>query len=278
MKVKRPDIFHYHDYQVFLRDWLAFKKASQPGFSNRELAKQAGLASGYLPMVLGRKRVLSGSAQAKILPYLGLSRSEQSFFENMVTLGTSDSHEARINSLDRMRRFPKFQKENRDDSESYQYLTHWFYVAIREMATMPDFKADPEWIQSRLHGSIPLAEIKTALDFLIENKYLIISKDQSVKPPKKALQCSGGVYRVALAQFHREVLGLASKAIETIPSEEREIQGHTVGLTEKGFQEARAIMEEALEKIRKLGEAENKSENVYHLEVALFPMTKKGKL
>jgi uncharacterized protein (TIGR02147 family) len=278
MKVKRPDIFHYHDYQVFLRDWLAFKKASQPGFSNRELAKKAGLASGYLPMVLGGKRLLSGSAQAKLLPYLGLTRSEQSFFENMVTLGTSDSHEARVNSLERMRRFPKFQKENRDDSESYQYLTHWFYVAIREMATMADFKADPEWIQSRLQISVPLAEIKTALEFLITNQYLVISPDQTVKPPEKVLQCSGGVYRVALAQFHREVFGLASRAIESTPREERDIQGHTVALTEKGFQEAKAIMEDAFEKLRRLGEAEKGSQIVYHFEAALFPLTKKGKL
>jgi uncharacterized protein (TIGR02147 family) len=263
---------------VFLRDWLAFRKASQPGFSYRLLAKQAGLASGYLPMVLGGKRPLSGTAQAKLLPFLKLSRSEQSFFENMVTLGTSDSHEARINALERMRRFPKFQKENKDDAESYQYLTHWFYVVIREMANLPDFKADPDWIQSRLEAVVPLGEIKIALEFLIQNKYLVISENQQVKPPEKAIQCSGGVYRVALAQFHREIFGLASRAIEAIPSEEREIQGHTVGLTEEGFQEAKMIVQEALEKLRKLGQAEKGSQTVYHLEVALFPMTKKGKL
>jgi uncharacterized protein (TIGR02147 family) len=273
----RPNIFQYHDYQVFLKDWLAYRKASQSGFSLRVLAKQAGLASGYLPMVLGGKRPLSGTAMAKLVPFLGLSASEQSFFENMVTLGTSDSHEARLNALERMKRFQEFKKQNRDDTEAYEYLTHWYYVAIREMAAMEGFQFDAEWVQKKLRFAVPLKEIKDALEFLKESGYIEIRPDGSVNPPKKPLNCSGGVYRLALGKFHREVFSLAARSIEKTPSEERDIQGHTFALRDEDLDAAKEIVEEALRKIRKLGESEVKGESVYHMEIALFPLTQKGK-
>jgi uncharacterized protein (TIGR02147 family) len=271
--VKRPEIFQYHDYRIFLRDWLAFKKAGQSRLSLRTLAKQAGLASGYLPMVLSGKRPLSGAALAKLQPFLGLTASERSFFDNLLVLGTSDSHEARVDALDRMKQFGQFQKLNRQDTDVYEYLTHWYYVAIREMATMPGFKADPEWIQQQLKFSVPLAEVKAALAFLFERGYIEKLADGSIRPPEKALDCSGGVYRVALAKFHREALALAATSIEKTPSAERNIQGYTLALDAKGFEKANEIVEEALKKIRALA-LEKNGDSVYHMEVALFPMSK----
>jgi uncharacterized protein (TIGR02147 family) len=270
----RPEIFQYHDYQIFLRDWLAYRKASQPGFSMRTLAKQSGLASGYLPMVLSGDRPLSGAAMAKLAPFLGLNPSELSFFENLVVLGTSDSHEARVTALERMRRFSKFEKLNPTDSHAFEYLTHWYYVAIREMATIPEFQADAVWIQKQLRFSIPLGEVKAALDFLIQHHYIEIKPDGSVVPPKDFLDCSGGIYRLALAEFHREVFSLASRSIENTPSGDRNIQGNTCSLSPESFDQAKQIMNEALDKIRKLSEGEKRSNSVYHMEIALFPLTK----
>ena len=38
---KRPEVFAYLDYRIFLKEWLAHRKVSQPGFSARDLARQA---------------------------------------------------------------------------------------------------------------------------------------------------------------------------------------------------------------------------------------------
>ncbi len=283
MKKQRPDIYSYHDYQTFLTDWFAFRKASQSEFSMRWLAKQAGLASGYLSMVLSRKRPLAGAASAKLLPFLGLNASELSFFENLLVLGNSDSHDARLAALERMRRFQKFQKSSSHDAEVFEYLTHWYFVAIREMAAMPGFEATPDWIQRRLRFAVPLKEVTTALDFLLQNGYILKAADGSVTLPEKDLNCSGGIYRVALAKFHNEIFSLAGQSIENTPSEERNIQGYTCKLDAEKFMQAKEIVNEALRKIQELGEAKTsdrkgseETDAIYHLELALFPLTQKG--
>lgn len=273
MNPKRPDVFKYPGYVEFLADWLTFRKASQSDFSMRSLAKKAGLASGYLPMVLGKKRPLSHAALLKIMPFLGLSASEQSFLENLVTLGTTDSHETRVTALERMQRFQKFQKHNSQESEVYDYLTHWYYVAIREMATLPDFKLDAEWVQERLRFAIPLSEVKNALTFLVRHGFLKVDAKGHVRPPEKSLECAGEVFKVALAKFHREVFGLAARAIDEMPSESRNIMGHTCVLSEKSYEKAKQIMENAIRQIRELGSDETDGNCVYHMEAALFPLT-----
>ncbi|MCM2276450.1 MAG: TIGR02147 family protein [Oligoflexia bacterium] len=270
---ERPDIFRYHDYREFLKDWFDFLKKMQPGFSLRMLAQQAELASGYLPMVLSGKRPLSAKALAKLALVLGFPKAERSYLEALVSLGTSDSQDARLEALERMKRFQSYRKLNPKEIEVYQYLTRWHYVAIREMAALPEFKADAAWIRERLKGRVSLKEIKEALEFLVQNGYLELRADGSVTPPDKNLDCLGGVYRVALAEFHREMFQLASDSIESTPSAERSIQGHTFALDEKGFDRAREILNEALSKIRALEEEGSGTDTVYHAELALFPLT-----
>jgi uncharacterized protein (TIGR02147 family) len=269
----RPDLFRYHDHLAFLKDWLAYLKASQSGFSLRFLGRQAGLASGYLPMVLNGKRQITHKALSKLMPYLGLNPSEQSYLENLLSLSTSDSHEVRVGAVERMQRFPRFQKNNPQDTQVYEYLSHWYYVAIREMALNAGFKADPRWIQEQLRFAVPLNEIETALEFLLDNGYLSEGPKGTVVHPEISLDCSGEVFRVALAGFHREIFSLAAKSIEKTPSDERNIQGHTCALSAEGIAQAKAIVDEAISKIQQLGKSENQSDSVYHLEIALFPVS-----
>lgn len=263
--MKTPEIYTYHDHLAFLRDWLAYRKASQPGFSLRTLAKEAGISAAYLPLVLAGKRTLTFKALQKLAPHLGLNRQERSYLEALVTLGTADSQTVRLDALEKMKRFGSYQKANPKEFEAYQYLTHWYYVAIREMVSLPGFEATPEWIQPRLKFNVPLAEIKAALEFLEKNGYLTT--------PNKSIECVGGVYRVALTQFHHEVLDLAARSITDTPSEQRSIQGHTVALGSQQLDEARKILDEALKKIQSLSQSESTPDSVYHVELALFPLS-----
>ena len=106
------------------------------------------------------------------------------------------------------------------------------------------------------------------------NGYIKTDGKGGVLPPDaKALECTSDVYRVALAQFHREVFELAAKAVQDVPRDKRNIQGHTFALNGENYGKAQAILEEAIEKVRRLGEDEKNGDAVYHMEIALFPMT-----
>ena len=128
-------------------------------------------------------------------------------------------------------------------------------------------------IQSRLRTHVDLREVNEAVKFLLENGYLELGEDGSVHPPEKTLDCQGGVFRVALSQFHREMFQLASRAIENTPNTERNLLGHALALDQEHFEQANVILQEAFEKIRALAPDASKTQSVYYAQFSLFPLT-----
>lgn len=275
--LRRPDVFRYHEHLAFLKDWIEFKKESTPGFSLRALAKEAEFSIGYLPMVLSQHRVLSHKAMLKLIPKMELNAQEKKYFQALVLLSTSDSQVSRLDALSQMKKFQSYQNENPLETEVHEYLIHWYYVAIREMAALGDFAPDPKWLQSRLKVKVSLDEIKQAFHFLTDKKYIVIGEDGKYLFQEKNLDCVGGVYRVALTQYHQEMLALAAKSITNTPSAEREILSHTFALKDQDLAEARTILQEAIQKISRLGSQHASSSEIYHAEFALFPLTKRSK-
>ena len=271
----KPNIFHYHDYVQFLNDWMVFQKKNQKRFSLRQLAGKCRISVGYLPMVLSGQRPLSQDALDKLIPEMRLTKSEQIFFEAIHSLGTTSSQSVRAECLNQMRRYSAYREHFPNESEVYRYLTKWYFSAIRELSADPEFKLDGEWIQSRLREHVPLAEIKEALAFLVDHKYVIISEAGTVAPPEKHLSCEGGIYKVALTEYHRQFLSLSEKSIENVESTNRHLIGHTFAVSEKKFEIIQELLKEVVVKIQAITNEKNTEprDTVYHLEMALFPLT-----
>jgi uncharacterized protein (TIGR02147 family) len=274
-KAERPNVFCYHDYRSFLRDWISHLKDTLPRFSLRKLSSEAGLSPGYLPLVLGGSISISMKAVTKLVPVLRLDPRERVFFENLVKLCISESSDARIEALGRMQKFAKYRRHNPADAEFANYMTRWLNIAIREMALLPDFIPNPTWIQEKLRLRVSLEEIEETLSFLTKNNYLELRPDGSVVPSKEFLKCSGEVHRTVLVHYHKEMFSLAAQSIDNATGKERSLVGQTFVINDEHFATADKILREALEKIRNLGES-GTTNSVYHLEFALFPITKKG--
>jgi uncharacterized protein (TIGR02147 family) len=227
-------------------------------------------------MILSGSRPLSVEGLRKLMPALNLTSSERRFMEAMHTLGTTTSQDERIESLRRMKKYSGYRKNNPQEAEVYEYLTQWYYYTIRELTGEKDFKLEAEWIQNRLRVHVPLHEIKEAIEFLVKNKYIEVDSDDKVQPPLKHLNCQGGVYKVALTQYHKQIFQLAEKSIENADPSERYILGHTFSISMEKYETARALIDEVIQKIQTLSQGDENmpKEAVYHMEMALFPLTK----
>ncbi len=240
----------------------------------RSLAQKSKIASGYLPMVLKRQRELSEKAFLKVLPHLSLDPQERKFLGLLRLVGESKDPNVRIEAVNQMSRLRKFQEKNNNEIRVYEYLTKWYYVAIREMAALSDFKMDPEWIKNKLNGRITTAEVDEALEFLKEQGFLVQDAKGEWTQPQTNLDCREGIFKLSLGQFHRQMFELASESIEDTPREKRYILGHTVAISAQDFDKIKAILNESVAKITQLDDQKGNKEEVYHIEMAAFPLTK----
>ncbi len=270
----KPDIFTYHDHIGFLRDWLQHLEKTRNDFSLRALASKSNIAIGYLPMVLANKRKLTEKGFLKLLPYLELDAQEKKFLSLLRLIGESSSSHTRIEAVNQMSHMKRFLDNNKKEIRVYEYLTKWFYVAIREIVALNDFKPDYEWIRNKLNGKLTLAEVQDALDFLIANGFLIKDSTGKLSQAETALDCREGIFKLSLGQFHRQMFGLAADSIENVPRDQRYIIGHTVAISESDFKRIKEIIDESVQKITQLGDEAKQKEHVYHIEIAAFPLTK----
>jgi uncharacterized protein (TIGR02147 family) len=80
-----PGIFRYEEYRGFLRDRFAELQARNPSFSQRGLARKAGIANpGFFNEVIKGRRRLSPAAALKMAAGLDLSPEETDYFSALV--------------------------------------------------------------------------------------------------------------------------------------------------------------------------------------------------
>lgn len=240
----------------------------------RQVAKQSGISAAYLPLVLSKKRNLSADVLIKLAPNLHLDAQEQKFLELLRILSDSDSTKARINAHEKMRLLKGYKDVNPGEIEAYHYLTHWYYVAVRELAQTEDFEADPKWIKNRLRHKVTLGEAKESLDFLLQNGYLKENEQGKISVTEKEVNCVGGVYKLALGKFHDEMMEVGLDLLREVPSSKRTIEGYTFAFPSDKFDEVSQILNQALDKIESLGREHKNGDTVYHVNAMAVPLTK----
>ncbi len=272
-KFAKPNLFRHHDYRAFLLEVINSGKKTKSGFSLRSLCRDCKISVSYFSMVLNGKRDLTDVVLEKIQEQLQLNAREWTYFKLLMILSDSKEVDARLKALEQLQKFAEYQNENTKELEAFRYLTKWYYVAIRELATLPSFSGEVAWIQSSLSPKITPREIREALEFLTENGFLILGNDGKLKPAKKTVDCLGGVYRLSLAQFHKQMFEHAINSIHQSTREERMILGHTFCVSKAGHDKISQLLTETLQKVQEIEAQDRAADRLYHLSLAAFPLS-----
>ena len=271
----KPNIFEFHSYREFLNKLFDYVKSQDGEFSMRGLARKSQLAASLLPMVLSGNRVLTRKSLQKLLPHLpGLDENEKTYLSLLRDIEDGSSAQIRMSALKQMQRHQQFRENKEAEFEVYKYMGKWYIPVIRELVATEGFKFDAKWIQKKLAHHIPLSEINTAMEFLKKFHFVKRRNDGSYALPQKNVDCTGGVFQVVLADFHRQMLDLAAASINKTEKEKRNLSCYTFALPEKNFPRVRQILKNAEEQLAALEAESEDKDTVYHVEFAAFPLTR----
>lgn len=274
LTVARPDVFTYSNYLIFLKDWLAYIKASQSNFTIQDLAQQSELSISYLSMIFSGTRKLTRNTISKLVQVMTLSKSESLYLESLVTINDSKSSEKKSAAYARMQSLRPYKTLYEEESISYEYLAKWYNVAVRELSALPDFELDTQWIQSHLAFPVGLKEIREGIDFLIKNKLIVLGQNGKTFEPGSTVSYHGGIHSLALAKFHSEMFKLAAQSIEVVSKEDRNILGFTLAVSQENFDQIKTLLDDTYRKIEEIAKQKTNSSKVIHVELALFPLSK----
>lgn len=276
LEISEPKVFEYDDYHRFLKDFYEFQKRRKASFSFRSFASKAGLNSpNYLKLVMEGQRRLGNSALPKFIKALGLKNDAAEYFEALVFFNNASLSVDKQYYFEKMTQFRKFREIRQVEKDSYEFYSHWFYSAVRELINLEQFCEDPTWIAKQLHPEISEHQASEALK-LLERLGFVVREASSGKLVQSTSLISTGaeVQSISVAKFHREMMSLAEKSIDETPSEERNLSGVTIGVDQSQLESLREkIFQFRQELLSEIKNAET-VDRVYQLNIQFFPLSK----
>lgn len=173
-----------------------------------------------------------------------------------------------------MREIAKAHKVRILDGETFKFYESWKYPVLRELASiMPGAK--PLTLSRMCHQEVTAMEVREVLHDLVKMGLLKKTGEDVYEQAEKSLEGSAEALSVAIRTMHRDMARFAEGAIDRFNAEERNITGITMGLTQNSYQRVIQILADCRRQIVDVVAAEEGAEQVYRLNLQLFPLTAK---
>src|SRR3989338_1498037 len=141
-KANKIIITDYTDYALFIKDYFNSKRNSD-GFSFRQFAKCSGFKSpSYLKLIIDKKRKISEKSLGKFMLGLGLSGDEKKYFVLLVRYNNEQDSSVKSMYFDELLQIQQT-KSSTQTHHVFEILKNWYFLAIRELVSHPEFQKDP---------------------------------------------------------------------------------------------------------------------------------------
>lgn len=281
----RIDITKYTDYVPYIVDLIQYKREVSR-FSYRAFCRKSGFKSPtYLKWVIEGVRPIALKSVHKFIAGLSLDKREAQYFTLIVNYKETKDPQTKRFYYEQMLSWQK-RHIGTNTKDAYEYLSHWYYIAIRELIASNDFKDDPGWIRDRLGGNLTLWDVKNGLATLERLK--LIKRDSKGKRQQtsKDLHTESTVKSLAAYSYHTEMLDLAEQALTNCKAGERNYQSLVTlvdrktyeGLNVRVQQFHKELVEYLQKEEKKQAEGgEGAPQELYALNMQMLPLTVRKK-
>jgi len=267
-------IIEYTDFRKFMRDYYEERKRCS-AFSWREFSKIAGFSSpSYMKVVCDGKSKLSRIGVERTGAAIGLAGFEMDYFRAMVKFGQAEVESKKVAAYEEMLSIAKVYKVRVLEGDLFEFYDTWRNPVLRELAPlMPG--ATPGELAKMCYPEVSAQEVQESLAFLTKAGLLKKSEGKLVQS-ETSVKGSNDATRLAMRGMHRMMSQLATPALE-LPVEERNFSGVTMGLSRESYSKIENLLDECRRKIIAVAAEEKNVEQVYRLNLQLFPLTKNVK-
>ena len=268
-------IIEYSNFRQYLLDYYEERKRVS-AFSWREFSKVAGFtSSSYMKVVCDGKSKLSKIGVERVATAIGLTGFELDYFRAMVKFGQAANEETKKAAYRDMLAIAKVHKVRVLEGDLFAYYDTWRNPMMRELAPlMPG--ATPGEMAKMCYTETSAQDVRESLDFLTKAGLLKKEKDGSFAQSETSVSGTPDATRLALRGMHRQMAQLATPALE-LPACERNFSGVTMGVSRESYDRIVRLLDECRRQIIAIAAEDKNIEQVYRLNLQLFPLTKSVK-
>lgn len=269
---KLASVFDYLDYRELLRDRLASRKAANPAFSLRYVARKTDLSASLLTRVLKGQRNLNPAAAVHLARIFGFQDAERDFLETLILFGQARSHAEKSHFLDKILRI-RATKVRTLGEDKAEYFRTWYYSALRELLNFYPFVDDFGKLSRMLRPAIKVEEARKAMKYLLDSA-LVVRQDDGTYRLSEAIVSSGERIKAPLVNnLHISMAELAIRAIQEMQPKERDFSSLTLSLSPTTLEAVKARIRKFRKEVLEMARQDEQVSGVYQVNFQVFPLS-----
>lgn len=269
-------LFEYLEYGEYLRALYIENKRINPSFSYRVMARDMGFTSpNYCKLLIDGERHLARKSFEKVFDALSFTRKEQEYFAYLVEFARAKEPHEKNFYFGKIARFRGERSITEIKPEQFDYLIHWYNVAVRELILHRPTLTSPSQISREFLPEVSPEEAANSL-VLLKRLGLIEMTDGAYVGTSRLLNTNGNseIGSMAIRDFHRQMVRLAEASLDSVPVSKREFSSVTLSLSEEGYRKMCQRIQEFREEALHIACDDRGVDRVMQLNMHLFPLTK----
>lgn len=275
MNRTQHDITKFMDFRAFLLAHAQESRARNPRWTFGVWAKMLGLkGTASITRILKGERDPGEKLTQALIQYFGFDGDAAEYFKDLIRLHkASQDPRLGVALLEKMgKQYPNSALRVLDD-RSFEVISNWYTLVIREMVRLRDFEEDAESIAHQIIFPITSKEVNSAIANLLELGLLSRSESGRLKITEGRIHTPDDLANEAIKRFHERMLENAKMALRLVPVNNREISAVTLSLPSHALPKAKELIREFQDKFSKLFEQEQ-GDTVFQFQIQLFPLTR----
>ena len=206
---------------------------------------------------------------------MGLVGFEMDYFRAMVNFGQETDETKKKAAYEEMLSIAKIHKVRVIEGELFKFYETWKNPVLRELAPlMPG--ATPGEIAKKCYMDISANDVKETLDFLTKAGFIKKTGENTFVQTETSIKGSPEATKLAIRDMHREMAKIAASSLD-LAKTERNFSGVTMGISKDSYEQIVKELDECRRKIISIAAGDKNIDQVYRLNLQLFPLTRKVK-
>jgi uncharacterized protein (TIGR02147 family) len=224
--------------------------------------------------VIDGHRNLTNTSIAKIAKGFKLKKPERDYFENLVYMNQTSEHQEKSHYYKKIIAMKTPKNMKLLESAQYDYFSKWYLPALRELVMLDGKKLTAAEMGKKLSPKVKTKDVEIALKQLEDLGLIHKDADGAWKQTEQIITTGPEVKSLLIANFHHEMIKMASKSIDRYPADQRDISAATLSIAKKNIPELKSKIAEFRKKILKEYACDQAPDQVIQINIQMFPLTK----
>lgn len=272
------DIYNYISYRKYLSDIYHYKKKTEDNFSYRSFSAAVGVKLiNFLPWLIEGKRNLASKTVPNVINALNLDELEGDYFTLLVNFDQAKTQEEREKYWGKIVSIrAQHKKVERVEEKRYEYFSNWTTVAIRELLNVVKFNPKEEEgyykLGSMLRPRVTKMEAHKAVKILIDMEFVEKDPSGTLILTEKQITTGDEAPGFHIREFHRQMLSRAADSMDIFPSDQRDISGISMSVSEDGQHKIKKAIQNFRHEVESIIKEDGSADRIIQLNMQMFPL------